>query len=325
MKKKTFRIILQFAVIGSLVFLSGCLAALERLGKMSVRSSNQVMSTTTITDTSDIADGEYETLESNAGLVQITFHKSADFNPVLSPDGKRLLFVSQKHGNNAIFVADNLVKNPQQVTVDASADSHPSWATDGKAILFDSDRLGYTAIFKIELTRTNIVRQIIARGANDSAPAISPNGKLLAFGSGGTASLWLADADGTDLVQIGQGGFPKWSPDGKTILFTSSKSGNADIWSIKPDDSEVRQLTVDAADDVEPCWSPDGKKIVFASNRSGNFDLRVLYLETGEYKQLTNHPANDGGPEWSPDGKFIYFHSTRSGNVDIWRLTPSED
>ena len=308
--KKKYSKILQIVVIASLVLLNGC-PALERLKNMKPGGSTPTEAT--------------ETLESTAGLTQITLHESADFYPVLSPDGERLLFVSQKHGNNDIFLADIFAKNPRQVTTSVSTDSHPIWTPDGKAILFDSDRLGYTAIFKIDPAHTNIVRQIIARGASDSAPDISPNGQSIAFGSGGTALLWLADADGTDLVQIGEGGFPKWSPDGKTILFTSSKSGNADIWSIKPDGSEITQLTVDVADDVEPCWSSDGKKIVFSSNRTGNFDLFVLDLEANKLNQLTSHPADDGGPEWSPDGKYIYFHSTRSGNSDIWRLTPSEE
>jgi Tol biopolymer transport system component len=303
MKLKTYLKFMCIAAISCLTFMTGC--------KMFPPK---------------VPEANLETLESTLEITQITMYESADFNPVLSPDGKQLLFVSQKHGNDDIFGSGIFAKNRRQVTVSASAESNPVWTPDGKEILFDSDRLGFTAVFRLDLKRPGIIRQIVARGASDSAPGISPDGKQIAFGSGGTASLWLADANnGTDLIQIGEGGLPKWSPDGKSIIFTSSKSGNADIWSIKPDGGELTQLTVDVAEDVAPCWSPDQKKIVFSSNRSGNFDLWVLNLETNEYNQLTDHPADDGGPEWSPDGKYIYFHSIRSGNLDLWRLTPPKD
>ncbi len=311
MKQDVYLKILCITAIAIMFFTTGCREFLEQLKTMSPHKAPQA---------------ESETLESTFELTQITMHASADFNPVLSHDGEQLLYVSQKHGNNDIFVSDVLAKNPRQVTLSASAESNPVWTPDGKEILFDSDRLGFTAVFRLTLARPEIIRQIVARGASDSAPNISPDGKLVALGSGGTASLWLADANnGANLIQIGEGGLPKWSPDGKFIIFTSSKSGNADIWRIKPDGGELTQLTVDVAEDVAPCWSPDQKKIVFSSNRTGNYDLWVLNLETDEFNQLTDHPADDGGPDWSPDGKYIYFHSIRSGNLDLWRLTSPMD
>jgi TolB protein len=263
-------------------------------------------------------------LDSITELSQLTTHKSKDMYPVISSDGKNIAFLSDKQGNDDIFVVDLSGKNPRQLTIQESDERNPTWTSDGKSILFDSSMLGNTAIFKINLKNERIVHQLIARGASDSAPDISPNGNKIAFSttSGTAESLWIADIDGRNLKQIGVGNFPKWSPDGKSILFTSSKGGNFDIWLVQPDGSDLMQITVDTAQDVSPAWSPDGKKIAFSSNRSGNFELWLIDLETGELIQLTNHPEEDGGPAWSSDGRNIYFHSNRSGNMDLWKLTP---
>src|SRR5262245_37980713 len=66
---------------------------------------------------------------------------------------------------------------------------------------------------------------------------------------------------------------PAWSPDGQMIAFSSTRSGNPDIWVIPANGGEARQLTSHPAPDFEPTWSPDGTQIAFSSTRSGNFDI----------------------------------------------------
>ena len=268
--------------------------------------------------------GAFYPLDSIRELTRLTADLSPESKPVISPNGQILAFVSEKHGENDIFISDTMAKNHRQITLSKSSDNNPAWTPDNKSILFDSARLGFGAIFKKNLDQERITYQVVARGANDFAPDVSPNGKAIVFGSltSGIESLWIATIDGANLTQIGEGIFPNWSPDGEKILFISLKGGNSDVWLVNHDGSNLTQITVDIAEDIDPSWSPDGNKIVFSSNRTGNFDIWVLDLKADRLTQLTHHPGNDKNPDWSPDGEYIYFDSLRDENLDIWRMIP---
>jgi TolB protein len=71
-----------------------------------------------------------------------------------------------------------------------------------------------------------------------------------------------------------------WSPDGTRIVFASRRSGNADIWMINSDGTQLTQLTTHPAYDFAPTWSPDGTKVAFTSKRTGAYE--VWLLELGE-------------------------------------------
>lgn len=140
----------------------------------------------------------------------------------------------------------------------------------------------------------------------------------------GQPSLWVANSDGSAPVHLGRGFYPRWSRDGKKLAFVSLATGNADIWTVNVDGSELTQITTDQSNEIDPAWSPDGTRLVFASDRRtrGNFDLWMLDLRNGRLVQLTGNSGHDGGPTWSPDGRYIYYHSFRGGNWDIYRVTP---
>ncbi len=266
-----------------------------------------------------------QTLDSIEELMQITFVPTNESTPEVSPEGKRLAFVSDTSGDKNIFISDMMGKNPRQVTSSPFADCDPNWAHNGKALFFSSNRLGFSAIFKKNIARERETLSMVARGSNDVTPAISPKSGILAFSAniGNHESLWLSFLKSGKMIEIGEGGRPRWARNGKEILVQAAKKGSrSDIWIVSTDGKDVVQLTVDEAEDIAPSWSPDGKKVVFASNRSGNFDLWLLNLEKKTLVQLTNNPAEDNHPVWTPDGKYIYFDSARSGNYDIWRIKP---
>ena len=91
-----------------------------------------------------------------------------------------------------------------------------------------------------------------------------------------------------------------------------------EIWSMRIDGSDPRQLTRNDADDTSPSWSPDGKGIAFVTDRDGNREIYVMQADGNEQINLTAHPAEDSSPSWSPDGASIAFASYRDGNWEIY-------
>jgi TolB protein len=95
-----------------------------------------------------------------------------------------------------------------------------------------------------------------------------------------------------------------------TIAFTSTRDGNAEVYAMRDDGSDVADLTRNLAQDGQPAWSPDGRRIAFVSTRDGNAGIWVMDAHGGGQRRLTRSKANDTAPVWSPDGARIAFMCT---------------
>jgi Tol biopolymer transport system component len=137
------------------------------------------------------------------------------------------------------------------------------------------------------------------------------------FGPVATA-LYIADADGHNERQLLDGSVldmnPSFSPDGRSVLFTSRRNGSADIYRVNADGTGLERLTDDSAFDDQAVMSPNGRDIAFVSSRSGQADIWILDVTTRRLRNVTNHPAGDYRPSWSPDGAWIAFTSDRGSD-----------
>ena len=108
--------------------------------------------------------------------------------------------------------------------------------------------------------------------------------------------------------------FPVWSPRGDRIAFTSFRTGDYEIYTMRPDGSEIKQLTESHGNEGHPIWSPDGDWIVFSSCRKGfkdealldewgpqpYGDLFVMRPDGGGVRQLTDNQWEDATAAWRP-------------------------
>ena len=101
-------------------------------------------------------------------------------------------------------------------------------------------------------------------------PAISPDGTQVAFSYQG--DLWVAPVKGGIArrltISIAFDRSPCWSPDGKTILFSSQRDGNYDLYTIPVSGGDAKRLTYSDSEDYAADWSPDGKRVLFTTYRS---------------------------------------------------------
>src|SRR5690606_11987000 len=93
---------------------------------------------------------------------------------------------------------------------------------------------------------------------------------------------------------------PALSPDGRWLAFTSNRDGNLDVYVQAVGSGEVRNISRHPAEDHHPVWSPDGVKLAFISNRDDNREIYVYDLASGALTNVSRHRSSDLSPVWRP-------------------------
>ncbi|HKI93963.1 MAG TPA: hypothetical protein VJ992_01610 [Gemmatimonadales bacterium] len=173
-------------------------------------------------------------------------------------------------------------------------------------------------------------------GGQNAEAYFSPDGKQLIFQrqqpGAGCDQEYVMNTDGTNVHRISNG-FGRttcgWFYDGgKRILYSSSFAadsacppppdyshgyvwpiGDFEIYTARPDGSDLQQLTHTKGYNAEATLSPDGKTLVFTSTRDGDLDIYTMNVDGTNVRRLTTTPGYDGGPVFSPDGKLIAYRA----------------
>jgi Tol biopolymer transport system component len=232
-----------------------------------------------------------------------------EFNPDLSSDGSRIVFVDGGTGDDEIHAMNADGSGRTTLTSSPGRSVTPTWSPDGSRIAFASDRDGGWDIFVMNADGTD-QSNLIDDGAFDFSPHWSPDGTKLAFTSdrapGGGHDIYVLNTDNsgglTNLTNAaGNDQWPRWSPDGSKILFVSDRSEAYDVYVMNADGSNVVRLTNTSAFEGEPDWSPDGTRIVFTSQRDGGArEIYVMNADGTAPTRITNHPSVDIDPTWGP-------------------------
>jgi len=248
----------------------------------------------------------YTMRDDGSGSVALTDGTSQDTWPSWSPDGRRILFVSNRQGNRDIWVMDANGKRLVNLTRHSADDWTPVWNPQGDAIAFSSYRDGNWEIYRMAADGSRPVR-LTNHPAADVAPSWSPDGQWIAFASqrDGNWDLYIMNRDGSQLRRLTENEAtdfaPAWSPRGDLIAFESYRDGNMEIYVVSPDGSKLANLTQDAeADERGPAWSPQGDRILYYSNKDGNWDIFQMKADGSGKQNLTRSEAVEQSPAWQP-------------------------
>jgi Tol biopolymer transport system component len=230
-------------------------------------------------------------------IEQITHTPNANEQQAqLSPDGKTIVFVSDREGQYNIYETSFTQRGSRilEVVRNGRVNLHPCYSPDGKTIAYSTwdPRKGQYHIATIDRASQ---REII----------------------------------------YGPGLFPKFSPDGSKILFQRPRARSPQWYSIWILDLKTENISeIFSSNDfaaVTPNWSPDSNKVIFAAiNKSiqsrgaySGDDIYTIRTDGTHLIRLTNDNAEDWNPVWANNGR-IFFISTRSGHKNIWSLRPKD-
>src|SRR5215471_20018353 len=224
--------------------------------------------------------------------------------PSLSPDGKRLAYVSYRDGHPNVIIRgeDGLIIGSTRFK---GTTTSPAIGPDGRIALASSKDGGSMEIYIANGDGSNAKRLTSTRNAVNISPRWNPKtGREIAFISdrGGSPRIYLIGADGSNERQLlSQGGHmdsPAWSPDGRYLAFTwdGDRDGAYNIYIADVASTQILKLTREGRNE-NPTWSPDSRHIAFQSNRSGRWEIWAMHIDGSEPRQLTR--GGGRAPSWS--------------------------
>ena len=262
-----------------------------------------------------------------AGAVPFLPHPSLDYNPSFSPDGRWILFTSERGGSADLYRAHPDGSGLERLTDAPAFDDQAALSPDGTTLAFVSSRSGNADIWLLDL-RTRQMRNVTSHPAGDFRPAWSPDGRRLAFSSdrdsthprlqfgvGHSTEVYVVELDGGRVRRLthanGASGTPSWSPDGRRIVcYTAPQQEIGPLAKRVASDGSTRIVEVDV-ETGESQVIADGPGAKLFPRYFGAAGVAYLDRRGDGILRLPGKAVGATGPfhapSWTPDGTRVVF------------------
>lgn len=195
-----------------------------------------------------------------ARRIKISGFKGVNGAPDWSPDGKSLALVLSKDGSSDIYIMNTATKRLTRLTRHRGIDTEPVWSDNGQSIIFTSDRSGSPQLYEIDI-KGGKPQRLTFEGRYNSAASISPDGKNIAMVHGERGEYKIAQVERetgnlTVLTDSNLDESPSFSPNGKMILYASTRGDNGVLYVVSVDGRSKHRLSDQTGDIREPVWGP---------------------------------------------------------------------
>ena len=243
--------------------------------------------------------------------IRLTENTDGDAFPALSPDGKRIIFNSNRDRapGEPANTGDLFVMNTDGTEqVRLVRGSSATWSPDSRTIAFHASASGTGLPIKPDPGAATSDSDLFVLNVDDGLAGLEGPRNLT-----NSPDFLEDDAD--------------WSPHGQEVVFTSHpitddpiNSSHAEIYVVNADGASTPQrLTFNEEEERAPAWSPDGMRIVFMCRRGGSdFEICVMNADGTDQLQLTNNTVLDATATFSPDGQQILFHRPVAGRFQLF-------
>jgi len=265
---------------------------------------------------------------------RVTDAASLNTSPVWMPDGRSLLFISNRDGSRDIYRVELDPSGrpsgpPARLTT--GLELHTMDAARNGSVLAYADFTEYANIWSLPIPdRAPLsvagAQPVTAGHQSIEGMAISPDGRWLAFDSdrAGHQAIYRVPLSGGEPEPLsadsGDDFMPSWSPDGREIAYYSFREGRRRLFVMPLDGGPSSPVVPDSGNQRFPDWAPDGRHLVFHSDRTGRFELYVVERDAGGRWGSPRQLTREGGQEarWSPDGGAIVYVR----NTGLWVIAP---
>ncbi|MGH7511793.1 MAG: DPP IV N-terminal domain-containing protein [Gemmatimonadales bacterium] len=283
----------------------------------------------------NIAPSSIWIVPSNGGRPeQVTDAASLNTCPAWMPDGRSLLFISNRDGSRDIYrvvLARSGRPAGAAARLTTGLNLHGlDLSRDGRVLVY-ADFSDYANIWSLPIPAGVPVSSAGATPLTTGHQsieglALSPDGRWLAFDSdrGGHQAIYRIPLTGGEPQLLsgdsGDDFMPAWSPDGRELAYYGFRNGRRRLFVMPVDGGSPGAVARDSGNQRYPGWSPDGRHLVFHSDRSGRFELYVVERDTAGHWAAPRQLTTDGGQDarWSPDGGSIVYVR----NTGLWIIAP---
>jgi Tol biopolymer transport system component len=266
---------------------------------------------------------------------RLTTDPGLDYNPAISPDGRWVVFTSERSGSPDLYALDlQHPGEPTQLTKSPAMEDAAAFSHDGRRLLFVGTESGNPDVFVMPFApedpasgskATNLTRHV----AGDYRPAFSPDDRWILFSSNRdtpaadpaakdtpgayqASDVYVMQADGSNVRRLtrheGWDGSPAWTRDGGAVVFYSQQDGEPRIYRMNKDGSQPLAISAKGEAAISPTFTPDGR-LAFAARRGSRWSIVSTRADGSDVRVESDSARDYFGPVYDPAGRLICYGS----------------